>query len=230
MDSRNLGRLLRLGASRLVHDRLTWVAMFAFAVILTAGSWLYWQSLPPRPAGSRLFGEAYLLAIVLGAHVGIARDRATDFDTFLVANFADPAELFIAKVAVALLFLLGLAAGAFLLATALSAGSLSFAAHYTVLFLLASVLMLPAIILVELALSTRYPVAILIILFFAFLAVYARGNDVQRLLGVLGMNGQIDPTAALMRTSIALIATAACYPLYRLKVGKRSLAGSDPPP
>lgn len=230
MDSRLLGRLLRLGLSRLLHDRMTWVGVFAFAVIFAIGSWLYWQSLPPRAQGSRLFGEAYLFAVVLAFHVDIARNRAADFDTFLVANFTRPIELYFAKIVVALAFLLGLATVAFLLAAILSGGSLSFAAHYTTLFLLASVVMLPAVVVVELILTTRYPVAILIIAFFAFLAVYSRGNDVRHLLAVLGMNGEMAAGPAFLRTLIALAATAACYPLYRMKLGKRSLAGSAPPP
>lgn len=224
MGADRLRAVLRFELIRMLRDRHTWIALSVFAVTLIYGAWSYWQSLPPRAQNSRMFGEAFLLAMVIGWHSGIARDRIFKFDAYLVANFVEPRTAFLAKVATALAFVAMLGFAAFLLATAASLGDLGYAAHYTVLFVLAAIVALPGIILLELALNARYPVPVLVIIFFVVLGIYSRGGDVQPLIRALGMHGHIEVVPAIVRTAAALLLTVACYPIYRLRLGKRRLA------
>jgi hypothetical protein len=217
-------RMLGIELRRTLHDRMTWIGVLGFTVILGVGAWLYWNALPPRPANGRLFGESYLLATMIAWHAGFARDRASKFDMYLAANFVHPAALFFAKVSAALAIVGGFSAIAFAFAVASSAGDIRYAAHYTLVFSFAAVLALPAIVLIELVLNTRNPVPILIILFFTSLALYSRFGDARAFIGTLGLDGstQIPGTAA--RCAIALALTAALYPLFKLRMGGPRLA------
>ncbi len=221
---------VRFELRRVLRDPYSWAGIAAFTAVLLIGSWLHWQSLPPRPQSSRLFGEAFILALVIGWHAGLARDRGSRFDAYLVANFVGADTLFVAKVCSALVYVSLLSGAGFLLALGASAGDLRYATLYTALFLLAALLMLPALIIIELLLNTRFPVPIVIMLFFAALAIYGRTSDVRALTRVLGMDGNLELWPAVFRSLAALAATAACYPLYRRRLGYRSLAGVRNPP
>ena len=218
------GRIYGMELRRTLRDPLTWAGLFAFVIILLVGAWLYWRTLPPRPQNSRLFGEAFMLATIIAWHTGIARDRATRFDVYLAANLVEPSALYAAKVTAALTFLLMFGTLSFVVALAASAGDFGYAAHYTGLLLLASMLALPALVVIELALTTRYPMPILLLLLLAGLGVYSRMGDVQALMRWLGMSGEIRVVPATLRTATALLLTALCYPLYRLRLGRRRLA------
>ena len=224
MRTRAYRHMLALELGRTLRDPLTIAGMFAFVLILLLGAYLHWRALPPRPQNGRLFGEAYLLAVMIAWHAGIARDRGSRFDVYLAANFVDARALYFAKVTAALVFVLVLSAFAFVVAAGTSAGDIGYAGHYAGLFLLASVVSLPALVLVELALNTRYPVPVLLLLFFALLAVYSRVADVRALLRSLGMDGTLEALPALVRCAAALALTAAIYPLFRLRLGARRLA------
>ena len=217
-------RLFSMELRRMLRDPMTAAGLFAFAVFLALGAWLYWRALPPRPQNGRLFGEAFLLGGIIAWHTGIARDRGDRFDSYLAANFFPPVALYLAKVAAAIAFLLAYASAAFLLAVATSAGDVGYAAHYAGLYALAFALALPGIVLIELALTTRYPVPILLLLFFAVLGIYSRIGDVQALIRLLGMDGTIAAGPATARTAIALVLLGACYPLFRFRLGMRRLA------
>lgn len=223
-------RVFTFELRRALRDQLTWLAIAAFALLLAAGAWLHWQMLPPRPDGGRLFGEAYLLGLAILYHTGIARDRTHHFDRYLAANFVSPDVLYVGKVAATVLFVFGFAIVTFGLALITSLGDMAYAAHYSLLFLLASVLILPMLVLTELMVTTRFPVPLILIAFFAFLAVYGRTSDLQPLLDSLGFGGQIELWPALLRTTLAIAATLACYPLYRSKLGGPHLATGDSAP
>jgi hypothetical protein len=218
------GRMLRFEVTRTLRDPLCVAALCAFAIILALGAWLYWRALPPRPQNSRFFGEAYLAALVIGWHAGFARDRQCRFDVYLAANFVSSRTLYFAKVTAALLWLAALSLITFLLATATSAGDTGYAAHYTILFVLASILLVPGLVLVELLLNTRYPVPILLLFLLAVLGIYSRAADVQRLIGALGMDGRIEAVPAVLRSLVALAITVALYPCYQLRLGSGRLA------
>src|SRR5688572_29073117 len=83
---------------RYMRDRVTWLALCAFVALLLVGAVDYWNALPPRPDGSRLFSEAYFLALCLAFHASVAQDRATRFDAFLTSNFVRPHVLYFGKV------------------------------------------------------------------------------------------------------------------------------------
>ncbi len=223
-------RLFGLELRRTWADPLTWGALFGFIVILVVGAWLYWRSLPPRLQNGRLFGEAYLLAMIIAWHAGFARDRMSKFDVYLASNFVDVRSLYFAKVSAAVVTVCGFCLIAFLIAVGTSLGDFGYAAHYATLFLLASMLAVPALVLIELALNTRYPVPILLLLFFGFLGIYSRIGDVQALIRLLGMSGTIELFPALVRTLVALALAAACYPLFHLRLGGRHLAAILDPP
>lgn len=219
-----------LEVRRVLRDELTYAGVAAFALLLGVGSWLYWQTLPPRAPGGRLFGEGYVLALAVCCHAGLARDRAQRFDMYLAANFVTPAALYCGKVLAALVLLVALAATSFLLALIASMGDAAYAIHYSLLFLLASLLVLPVVVLTELAVTTRFPWPLIVMAFFAFLAVYGRTGDLRPLLERLGFAGNVDLWPALLRSALAFGATAACYPLFRFRLGGPRLATGDGAP
>ncbi|HEY0672270.1 MAG TPA: hypothetical protein VGD27_08395 [Longimicrobiales bacterium] len=219
MDIEAIVHIARFELQRTLRDPYTWIGVAAFVVLASAGACVYWQSLPPRPPGARVFGEAYLLGLVIAFHTGIARDRQYNFDQYLAANFEAPAYLYFGHIVSALMFLLSFGAGAFLFALALSLGDLSYAAEYPLQMLFASLLMLPFIVALELMLNSRLPVPVLLIIFFVFLVLYARIYDVNRLSRVLGLEGTLGIAGVLLRVGVALLLTAALYPLFVKRLG-----------
>src|SRR5688572_2524095 len=132
-SARMIWQLTSFDTGRIIRDRMTWIGVVAFALLLSAGAWSYWHSLPPRDPGDRLFGYAYLTAALLTFHVGIARDRAVRFDECLISNFASPSVVYAAKVMAALVTLLFLAGICLAVALVASAGDFRYAAWYVVL-------------------------------------------------------------------------------------------------
>jgi hypothetical protein len=210
----------------MVRDPYTWIGVLAMAGLLGTGAYFYWQSLPPRPSGGRLFGEAYIVGLVIGFHSGCARDRQYNFDRYIVANFVTPASLYFGRLLCALAFLLAYGISAFLCALAYSRGDVGYAAHYTQLLFLASLVMLPMVVAIELVLNTRMPVAILVILFFVFLMVYGRSHDPQNLMRVLGFTEKVTFGGVALRTLIALAVSALLFPLFWWRLGRVSLTRS----
>lgn len=219
MNPAVLKEVTRFETQRYLRDRITWLALAALAVLFVIGAVDYWSSLPPRPDGSRLFSEAYFLALCLAFHAWVAQDRATRFDAFLASNFVRPEVLYFGKVISALVFLMGLALTSFALALLTSLGNFEYAARYSVMFLAGSILMLPAVILAELGLPTRYPVSLILIFLFAVMAVLQKSGDLPGFIRTLGLDGHLDPGGVALRTAAAVLLTAALYPLYRLRLG-----------
>ena len=219
MNPAVLKEVTRFETQRYLRDRITWLALAALAVLFVIGAVDYWSSLPPRPDGSRLFSEAYFLALCLAFHAWVAQDRATRFDAFLASNFVRPEVLYFGKVISALVFLMGLAMTSFALALLTSLGNFEYAARYSVMFLAGSILMLPAVILAELGLPTRYPVSLILIFLFAVMAVLQKSGDLPGFIRTLGLDGHLDPGGVALRTAAAVLLTAALYPLYRLRLG-----------
>jgi hypothetical protein len=215
---------------RVVRDRSSHVALGLFVLVAGIGAWLYWNALPPRPPGSRLFGEAYVLALVVGGHVGLARDRAVRFDAFLISNFVTPAHYYVTRVVIAVMTLTAFAAIAFAIALVLSFGDLAYAAEYAATLYFASLMALPAIVILELFLNSRHTVAILLIGLVVTMTLYGRANDPRPVLRALGLSGELDVWASLFRSGIALTISIAFYPLFRWRIGRYSLAGvgADP--
>ena len=230
MSLRSVVALARFELSRSLRDPVLVVAVIIFTMLLAVGAWLYWRSLPPRPSGSRLFGEAYFAALIVAWHTGIARDRATHFDRYLGANFVTAASMYFGKVVAAIAWLVLFTCVSFILALLAAAGSLSYAGHYSTLFLLHALFFLPGMVLIELAVSTRNPLPLVCIALFAFVTVYGRLADVQALLRLLVLDGSLDPWRLGARTLIALFLTCACYPLFRLRLGATHLAHRVAPP
>lgn len=213
-------RVARFELRRFLTDSMTWAGFIAFMVVLVVGAVDYWNALPPRPSGARLFGEAYLLGLSFAFHNSIAQDRGTRFDIFLASNFVRTSDLYFGKVFAAVVFLFAAALTAFAVSLFTSLGDLVYAAKYATLFWAASVLILPVVALAEIALTTRYPLPLILALFFAALAVYHRTGDLPRLLHVLGFDGQLSLPATSARSLIAIFLTSACYPLYRMRLGR----------
>lgn len=224
MDIEAILRIARFEVQRTLRDPYTWIGVTAFALLASAGAYVYWQSLPPRSPGARVFGEAYLLGLVIAFHTGIARDRQYNFDHYLAANFEAPADLYFGHVVGALAFLLSFGAVAFLFALALSLGDLSFAVEYPLQMLFASLLMLPFIVALELMLNSRLPVPVLLIIFFVFLVLYARIYDVKQLSRAIGLEGTLGIAGVLLRVGIVLLLTAGLYPLFVKRLGRVSIS------
>lgn len=219
MNPAVLKEIIRFETQRYLRDRITWLAGVALVVLLVVGAVDYWNSLPPRPDGSRLFSEAYFLGLCLAFHAWVAQDRTTRFDAFLASNFVRPQVLYFGKVISALLFLLGLAVTSFALALLTSLGNFEYAARYSVMFLAGSILLLPVVILAELGLPTRYPVSLILIFLFAVMAVLQKTGDLPGFIRTLGLDGHLSPGEIALRTAAAVLFTAAFYPLYRLRLG-----------
>jgi hypothetical protein len=214
-----LKRIVFFQTSRYLRDHMTWAALVAFLILLVFGAVDYWNSLPPRSPGSRLFGEGYVFALSLAFHASLAQDRAVRFDSFLVSNFLRPEVLYFGNLLSAVLLLVGFAVIAFLVALLTALGDVAYAMHYTALFFAASLVLLPAVVLVELVMPARYPVPLIVALFFVVLAVLQRSGDMPRVLHWLGFDGQLNALAIAVRSTIAIGLTAAWYPWYRHRLG-----------
>ena len=213
-----LRRIIAFEAGRRWHDRVTWIALAAFVIVLALGAYDYWSSLPPRPGGDRLFGDAYLLGLALGFHFGIAHDRSSRFDLFMSSNLATPLTLYFAKLATGLLMLFAFTAVAFLLALAMALGDIAYAAQRSFqLFALAMVLV-PLIVALELIVTIRYPTVLVLLIAFTMLAVHSRFGDTRAVLSWIGLDGQIGAAEFAFRLFVSLSVVAALYPLFRVRL------------
>jgi hypothetical protein len=216
-------RVARLELRRAARDAYTWIGVAAFLLIAGAGAYFYWRSVPPRPAGARLFNEAYLLALVAAYQCGFARDRMCGFDRYQVANFEQPAAFYAGHLLSAMVFLLSFALLSFGYALVLALGDAGFAAEHALRMFYISVIMLPFVVLLELALSSRMPVPILLIAFFLVVLVYSRMGDVNEFSATLGL-AETSALGAVVRALLALLLSAAWYPLFLKRLGRVSLA------
>jgi hypothetical protein len=213
-----LKRIVFFETRRYLRDRMTWAGIAVFGIVMVIGAIDYWNSLPPRANGGRLFGEGYLFALSLAFHASLAQDRAVRFDIFLISNFVQPRVLYFGRILSAIVFLTGFAVVAFFIALISALGDVGYAAYYTSLFLTASFVLLPVVVLVELGVNTRHPVPLILALLFVLLAVSYRSGDLIHVQRWFGLDGELN-AVSLVRSAIALAVTVALYPLYRYRIG-----------
>lgn len=221
---RNLVRVAAFECRRFLRDRYSRVALAAFVLVAAAGAYFYWRSLPPRPPGSRLFGDAYILALVIAYHAGLARDRMYQFDRYLMANFSDERDFYFGHLLATLGALVLFALTAFAVGVALALGDVGFAAYYAQKMLYVSLLMLPLLIALELLLNSRTPVPLVLVMFFVLALLWGRANDTRQFYVLLGIELDLRHGGAWLRVAIALALSAGLYPLFRLRSGRVSLA------
>ena len=213
-----LHRAIVFEAGRRWHDRVTWIALAAFTIVLGFGAYDYWTSLPPRPEGDRLFSDAYLLGLALAFHFGIAHDRSSCFDSFMSSNLAPPLTLYLAKLATGLLMLIAFTAVAFLLALAMAVGDVAYAAQRSFHLFGIAMVLVPLIVALELIVTFRYPTVLVLLIAFTTLAVYSRFGDTRTVLSWTGLDAQVGAAEFALRLFVTLAVLAALYPAYRLRV------------
>ncbi len=216
--------IARFELRRMLRDPYTWCGLLAFMLVAGAGAYFYWQSLPPRPTGSRLFNDGYMLALVFAFHCGLARDRQCRFDRYMVANFASAPGFYFGHLLATVAFLGLLYAFALAYGTVLALGDVGFALEHASRFFYYSLLMLPFVVVLELLLSTRLPVPVLLITFVLAGLLYSRIGELNKLFHLLGMDSEVPLIGALVRAALALLVAAAMYPLFRKRLGRVSLA------
>ncbi|HEX7049691.1 MAG TPA: hypothetical protein VF188_05715 [Longimicrobiales bacterium] len=229
----------RFELRRLLRSRSTLIAIACFLMVLAAGHWSYWASMPPRAADDRLFGYAYIGAMILSLRLGLAADRDLGLDAFLVRNFVAPVEYLAGKVLAVAVQLVGFGVLAFVAALALSAGEWEYATWYVLLFTLVAWLFLPGVLLAELVVRTRYPVAAVVVGFVIALAIGEAFSDVLVWVSALGLDVERFAYATLeplvWRCAGATLLLVLLYPLSLLRlpggVGRRrDIAGGGPEP
>lgn len=223
MAASSLG-IARFELRRILRDPYTWCGLLAFMLVAGAGAYFYWQSLPPRPTGSRLFNDGYMLALVFAFHCGLARDRQYRFDRYLVANFAFTSGFYFGHLLATVAFLALLYVFAIVYGTVLALGDVGFALEHASRFFYYSLLMLPFVVLLELLLSTRLPVPVLLITFVLAGLLYSRMGELNKLFHLLGMDEQVPLVGAIGRVALALLLAAALYVLFGKRLGRVSLA------
>lgn len=142
--------------TRRVREPATWLAAAMLFGLLLLGHLEYWNALPPRPDDARMFGYAFIAAAVALVRFGFAEDRAAALDTYFCANLIAPGWYVAAKLLAGAVLVLGLGAASFILALALSGLELHYAAWYATLFTLIAWMLLPAVLLVEQVVETRF--------------------------------------------------------------------------
>jgi hypothetical protein len=204
----------------------TAVGVVGFLVLLAVGHWSYWTTLPPRPEDDHLFVWAYIIAMCGMLRFGFAEDRELDLDEYLVTNLVSPLRYVLSKLLAVAAMLGVFGAGAFACAAAASAGDLQYAAWYTVLMTLVTWMSLPALLLIELAIDSRYPAIFVLMAFAATLVagrlvfgslviVEALGLDIERY-----AYASLAPLA--VRAAVAAWLLVVLYPLCRLRLVGRA--------
>lgn len=215
--------LIRFTLRRYVHDRLTWLGLLVFVLVAALGAAQYWRSLPPRPEGGRLLIEAYLAGLSLAFHLGIARDRITRFDSFLISNFVSVRDLYLANVASGLLVLATAVIIGFVLALTLSLGDVQYAVKYASLLLMWSILLVPLIALTELAFNSRYSLPLLLFMLFVTTVVYHSVADVRPISRFLGLGTDVTAAAIAIRCVAGVLLAAVIFPVYQLRMARTRL-------
>ena len=225
-NARRIALLAQIELERRARTPRTWIAGGIFVLILAWGAWTYSHALPPRPEDDRLFGYAYLIALVVALHLGIARDRRFRFDAFLTCNLLPVAASYSAKVVAGLMCTALASVAAFVIAAFTSFGDFEYAAWYAILFLLVTLLFMPWLVLIELLLDIEYPVAIVGLLFTAGISILNRAVGAKAVLHAFALDiarfDYGDLTRLAVRAAVAILLTFALLPLYSLRVNPRS--------
>ena len=208
---------VRFELTRAIRDRITWFVLALFIGIASIGAFLYWNALPPRPTGTRMLGDAFVYALMVGFHLGIANDRASGFDTYLTSNFLHPADLYFAKVLSGLVFLLAFGCFAMLIGLATALGDVRFVAPLVGRLLVFFLFALPLVIVFELTIPTRFPTLLLATSVMVALMIASKAWDQKEFLVITGLDGVFSPAEIALRLAITIVLISAFYPLYRIR-------------
>lgn len=203
--------------TRMIRDRVTWFVLALFIGIASIGAFLYWNALPPRPTGTRMLGDAFVYALMVGFHLGIANDRASGFDTYLTSNFLRPADLYLAKMLSGLVFLLSFGCFALVIGLATALGDVRFVAPLVGRLLFFFVFALPLLIAFELAIPTRFPALLLATSVMVAVMIASKTWDQKKFLALTGLDGILSPAEIGLRLAITVVLIGALYPLYRMR-------------
>jgi hypothetical protein len=185
---RQIQAVTLLELARFARSRSTAIALGGFTALTALGQWLHWRTLPPRPDDDRLFGYAFLLAIMIGLRLGFSSDRRSGSSQLLIGNLVRPPNLFVGKFAALLVALLAFTGYTIIATGLLSAGDWSYALWYSLLFALVVWLFVPAMLLVELTMETRYPGPVVFVAFVAAITIASITKGAHPLIDLLGFN------------------------------------------
>lgn len=220
----HISALLRLELVRFAKDRNVWVGLTLFIAFLLLDAWQYAHALPPRRHDLTILAYAFMLLAAIAFHTGIARDRASSFDAFLAWNLLHPRSLYAGRLAAYILEILGLGLVCMLLAVSVALGNVEFGIWLPAVFTGVFLMALPLIVLAELALNTRYPAAIVALLFSVSMTLVFRLGNPKAVMGALGLD--LRPLdfgglgALWARGLVAIAISAALYPLFLLRLDK----------
>ena len=211
---------------RVLRSPATVVGIIGFTVLLAVGHWSYWSALPPRATDDRMFGWAYIVAMCAILRFGFAEDRELRFDEYLVSNLVSPLRYALGKLVAVVVVLLAFGAVAALLGFILGAADGRYAVWYATLFTLVAWVYLPAILLVELVVATRYPTAFVFITFVVCVVFARMFVGVDAITNALGFDvarfdyASLEPLAVRALVSPWLLILL--YPLCRLRLVGRA--------
>jgi cellulose synthase/poly-beta-1,6-N-acetylglucosamine synthase-like glycosyltransferase len=216
--------VIRFELGRVLRDRMTWIVLLLFTLVAGIGAFTYWSALPPRPMGSRMLGDAYAYALMLGFHTGIGTDRMAGFDRYLTCNFVSAGELFFGKVCSAVVSLTGFAFFAFVIGTTMALGDAEFVAQQILRYFALSILIVPGVLLTEIFVPSRFPTLILTALTFLSLLFASALGDRKQFISLIGVDASYAPGEFLLRLAVAAVLIALSYPLYRFRFARVSRA------
>jgi hypothetical protein len=208
---------------RVARARATPIAICAFVTLLVLGQWLHSRALPPRPDDDRLFGYAFLGAIMLGLRFGFSGDRKHGTEPLLLGNLIRPAALYLGKVLALTITMLLFVAIALLSAAIVTKGDWEFTLWYTLLMALAVWSFTPLILVIELLMETRSPGLAAFARFALLSLVAALSVGPGRFTELMGFDIQrfsyptLQPLA--LRALLATMALALLYPAWRKRAG-----------
>lgn len=208
---------------RVARARATPVALVGFVALLALGQWLHLRALHPRPDDDRLFGYAFLAALMIGLRFGFSTDRKHGTEQLMLGNLIQPAALYLGKVVALTATLLIFTGIALLSAAIISTGDWNFALWYALVMMLAIWLFTPLILLMELGMETRYPGLAAFASFVVLVAIATFTIGAPKLTQLLGFELQRFNYATLQplawRTLLAALALGFLYPLWRWRAG-----------
>jgi hypothetical protein len=216
---RQVRAVMALELARVARAPATIGALVVFTTLVALGQWLHWRTVPPRPEDDRLYGYAFLSAVMIGLRFGFSGDRSSGSDMLLIGNLIRPRAFFLGKLGALALVLLTFTAYAITAAGLLSAGDWSYALWYSILFALVVWLFIPATLLAELVMDTRYPGPAVFVAFVVAVTLASVTTGVQPLIEFLGFNTQRLTYASLAplawRALVAGGIMAVLYPIWR---------------
>lgn len=215
--------VLRFSLRQYLHDRLTWLGLTVFVVVAGYGAADHWRSLPPRPPGGRLIVEAYLSGLSLALHIGLARDRMTRFDAFMASNFTNARNLYFTSLASGMILLTVAGMITFLVAITLSLGDIQYSVKYASLMWMLSMMLLPLVVLAELAFNSRYSLPVILFMLIVASALYYPVGDVRSATRLLGLHGELTATGVAVRVCVGVVFAATLFPVYQLRLGRTRL-------